>query len=259
MKRTLLSAIPEGIPEELLPYLTDAPLYDSSCSPEARVLYTPKDGGLYLKRAAKGALEKEARMSEYFHQKGLSVEPLAYLSRDEDFFLSRAGIGEDATDARYLADGRRLAICLGEWLRALHELPTDGCPVPDRTRDYIDAVKEGYACMRFDPSFAKNGRIGAEEAFRLALATAPRLTSRVLLHGDYCLPNILLYEWRLSAFIDLGAAGVGDRHIDLFWGAWTLRFNLGTDAFREDFLSAYGQDVIDRGILDAIGYCECFG
>ena len=81
----------------------------------------------------------------------------------------------------------------------------------------------------------------------------------MLLHGDYCLPNILFDGWRQSAFIDLGAAGIGDRHIDLFWGAWTLCYNLGTDAYRDDFFSAYGRERVDTALIDLIGCAECFG
>ena len=79
-----------------------------------------------------------------------------------------------------------------------------------------------------------------------------------LLHGDYCLPNILLDDWKFSGFIDLDSGGVGDRHIDLFWGAWTLRFNLHTDAWCDRFLDAYGRDRIEPEILRAIAAFEVF-
>jgi kanamycin kinase len=85
------------------------------------------------------------------------------------------------------------------------------------------------------------------------------LTDRVLLHGDFCLPNFIMKDWRLSGFIDLGAAGVGDRHIDLFWGAWTLNFNLKTDRYRDIFFDAYGRELISPDALRVIGAAEAFG
>ena len=259
MKKTPLKAPPEGIPAALAPFLEGAPLYDSSSSPEARVIYTPKDGGLYLKRAPRSTLAKEAEMTGYFYKKALSAEPLAYISADEDFFLTRAAVGEDATAARYLAEPSRLAAAIGEALRALHEETFDSCPVPDRTGDYIGAVNEGYCTGRFDASFAPHGIKTAEEAYRVFCDGATALDTRVLLHGDYCLPNILFDGWRQSAFIDLGAAGVGDRHIDLFWGAWTLCYNLGTDAYRDTFYAAYGRECINTDLIAIIGCAECFG
>ena len=85
------------------------------------------------------------------------------------------------------------------------------------------------------------------------------LEKNALLHGDYCLPNIILDGDKLSGFIDLGNGGVGDRHIDLFWGAWTLFFNLGTDKYRNRFFDAYGKELIEPEKLDLIAACEVFG
>ena len=73
------------------------------------------------------------------------------------------------------------------------------------------------------------------------------------------MPNIIFDDWHFSGFIDLGNSGVSDRHIDLFWGAWSLGFNLGTDKWRSRFLDAYGRDKIDEELLEAIGAFEAFG
>ena len=56
MKRTPIAPDLEAIPELFHPLLAGCPVFDSSCSPDARVLYLEKDGGLYLKSAKKGSL-----------------------------------------------------------------------------------------------------------------------------------------------------------------------------------------------------------
>ncbi len=61
----------------------------------------------------------------------------------------------------------------------------------------------------------------------------------MLIHGDYCLPNVLVKDGRLSGLIDLGGAGLGDPQDDLAAGVWTLRYNYGQGHARE-FLDAYG-------------------
>lgn len=258
MKQTATTLSKESLPASLRPYLTGR-VFDSSSSPEASVWFFP-DAGLYLKRAERGMLKKEAEMTSFFYRLGLSVEVCAYLSEEEDWLLTAAADGADATDACYLADGRRLAATIGEALRALHETVADACPVPDRTGDYLRTVEENAARGCFDPSFLPAGlSLSREEALATVRDAAPALSSRVLLHGDYCLPNILLKEWRVTRFIDLGGGGIGDRHIDLFWGAWTLCFNLGTDRYRDDFLSAYGRELVDPALLRAVAAAECFG
>jgi len=61
----------------------------------------------------------------------------------------------------------------------------------------------------------------------------------VLIHGDYCLPNVLVQDGRLSALIDMGGAGLGNPEDDLAAGVWTLQYNYGPGYARE-FLEGYG-------------------
>jgi kanamycin kinase len=262
MKRTLLPALPDYIPESLRPTLSGAAVYDSSCSPEARVLFVDKDGGLFLKSAPCGTLKAEAEMDAYFHGLGLSAPVLHYETvGDRDFLLTARVAGEDCTHAAYLADPKRLAALLGERLRALHEMPTKGCPVQDRTAAYLAAVREGYRLGRFDADFLPPEAKGwdMEKCYQTVCENAHLLQTEALLHGDYCLPNILLSDWTFSGFIDLGNGGVGDRHVDLFWGAWTLSFNLGTDEYRGRFFDAYGRDRVDEDMLKIVAAAEVFG
>ena len=261
MKRTRIDCIPFHLPEAILPYLKGAALYDSSCSPEARVWFLDAKGGYYLKRHAVGALRKEADMAAYFGRKGLGAEVLLYTSDGEaDYLLTSRVAGEDCTDPRYLADPRRLAILLGETLRALHETDFSDCPVQDHTTAYLALAAENHEKGLFDASFLSGyGISAAEQAWAVHTAGKGRLRNEVLLHGDYCLPNVMLNDFRLSGFIDVGNGGVGDRHVDLFWGAWTLAFNLGSDAYRDLFFDAYGRDKIDFERLSTVAATETFG
>ena len=68
----------------------------------------------------------------------------------------------------------------------------------------------------------------------------------------------MLDDWKFSGFIDLDSSGMGDRHTDLFWGIWTLNFNLKTNAFRDRFLDAYGRDVLIPEKLRTVAALEVF-
>ena len=61
----------------------------------------------------------------------------------------------------------------------------------------------------------------------------------VLIHGDYCLPNVLVEQGSLTGLVDVGRAGLGDPRDDLAAGAWTLHYNFG-HGFAPHFLDAYG-------------------
>lgn len=267
MKRTLITPDLAQYPAELRPLLEGAPLYDSSCSPAARVIYIQRDGGYFLKSAPAGSLKREAELTRFFHQKGLATEVLCYLSQsadtphERDWMLTRRVPGEDCTHGDYLADPERLCDLWGVLLRSLHEMPTDGCPVPDHTANYLRTAEEGYRIGRYDASlFPDNwGYASAEDAIAVVRREGHLLRTDTLLHGDYCLPNVMLDGWKFSGFIDVGNGGVGDRHVDLFWGAWTLFFNLKTDIYRDRFLDAYGRDKIEPDLFRVVAAAEVFG
>lgn len=261
MKRRLLQSTPEWMPEDIRRFIGNSPIYDSSCSPEARVLFIDKEEGFFLKRSAKDTLALEAKMTEYFYSKALSAEVISYISSDADYLLTRRVVGEDCTHSDYLADPKRLCDLLAEKMRALHETDFAGCPVTDRMSAYISLAEKNYKSGSYDLSYYSEcyGDISADDAFAVLQEGKSAFRSEVLLHGDYCLPNIILDNWRFSGFIDVGNGGVGDRHVDLFWGAWTLNFNLGTDKYRERFFDAYGRDKINTEILKTVAAAEVFG
>lgn len=98
-----------------------------------------------------------------------------------------------------------------------------------------------------------------EAAWSLVEESGHLLRADTLLHGDYCLPNIILNNWSFSGFIDLDSGGVGDRHVDIFWAVWTLVFNLKTNRFYHRFLDAYGREKVDEHLLRVIAAIEMFG
>lgn len=261
MKRTLIRPDFDSVPEEFHPLLKNAAVYDSSCSREAQVLFIDKDCGYFLKSAPVGSLRNEAILDEYFHKKGLSSAVLAYRSWERDWLLTERVCGEDCTFAPYLDDPRRLCDTIATLLRTLHETETADCPIQSRMETYLQTAVHNYENGIYDASlFPDNwGFASADEAWRTLENGKHRFEQNVLLHGDYCLPNILLDNWRFSGFIDLGNGGVGDRHVDLFWGAWTLNFNLKTDAYRDRFFDAYGRDKIDPDRLRTVAAAEMFG
>lgn len=260
MKKIPIARLPGGAPTVLLRRFSGAPVFDCSCSPEARVYFIDRDGGYFLKTAARGTLSREAEMGAYFHKKALAPAVLDYVTGERDWLLTARAAGEDATSDAYINDPKRLASVLGEALRALHESDFSACPVMDRMSEYFALADENYKRGCFDLSLFGD-RVpfsSAEEAYAVMREGRAALSGRVLLHGDYCLPNVMLDNWRVSAFIDVGGGGVGDRHVDLFWGAWTLWFNLKTDRFADRFFDAYGRDLVDRDLLLVVAAAEIF-
>ena len=130
-----------SFPEPVAAFLRETPVYDSSCSNEAKVYYLGKDGGYFLKVASSGSLQTEASMTKYFHELGLSAEVIYFGGDSEkDYLITRRIPGEDCTDRMYLDDPKKLCDTTAGLLRQLHENKGLGCPVDDRLKSYIAAV-----------------------------------------------------------------------------------------------------------------------
>jgi kanamycin kinase len=260
MKNTPVTIDINKLPSKLHGFIGNAKLFDSSCSPNARVTFIDKDNGYFLKTAAKGSLKKEAEMTEYFHSKGLSAAVVTYISSEKDFLLTEKINGDDCTAAKYLEQPGRLCDTIAERLAILHSADFTDCPIQNHIENYISRAKNNFQNGFYNRElFPDNwGYESAEKAIEMINTKGHLLQSDTLLHGDYCLPNIILNDWNFSGFIDLDSGGVGDKNLDIFWGIWTLFFNLKTNKYRERFIDAYGRENVDEERLRVVAACEVF-
>lgn len=261
MERRRVDPNKHEFPEFVRSLLDGACVYDSSCSPMARVWFVDRDGGYYLKCAAKGALRREAELTRFFHEKGLSARVCGYESLERDWLLTERVPGEDCIHRDYLADPKRLCDTTAEVLRWLHGQDPSDCPVADRTLEYLETAERNYRAGAYDLRLfsEKWSYSSPEDAWRVVKERGHELKTDTLIHGDYCLPNILLNNWEFSGFVDLDTGGVGDRHVDLFWGMWSLQFNLKTDAYARRFLDVYGRADINESLFPVVAAIEMFG
>ncbi len=248
-------------PEIFRGILQNAKLYDSSCSPEAEVIFIDKEEGYFIKTSSKNSLKTEADMTEYFFRKGLAAEVIAYVSEESDWLLTKKIYGNDLICEKYLDNPKLLCDLFAEKLCFLHSLDFEGCPVPNQTERYLAKAKFNkihglYDKSHFPDSF---GYKNEEEAWSVVENYGFLLKNDTLIHGDYCLPNIIFDNWNFSGFIDLGNGGVGDRHVDVFWGIWTLFFNLKTNNYKNRFIDAYGRNKIEEEMLRIVSAIEVFG
>lgn len=208
MKKTEIQVNLADFPSELHDLFRNATVYDSSSSDTMQVLYS--DLGYYIKIAPKGMLEKEAEMTRLFAEMGMGVEVVSYLSLEKDYMVTRSAKGDDAL--HYLEHPEKLCVVLAEAMKYLHSRPVTGVSVSLCMDTY---EKAGYGEM---------------------------LQRDTFIHGDFCLPNIIFDDWKFSSFIDVGLAGVGDKHIDIYWVLWSLNYNLKTDRYTDYFLQLYGEE-----------------
>jgi len=244
-------------PSVLHPYLEGAEVSDCSSRSIATTLFITK--GYYLKIAPKGCLEAEARFTRWFHQKGLGVEVVKYFTEDKDFFLTKQAEGKVLTAC--LDEPALVCQALATGLQRLHSLPISDFPQSDKMDDYLRSAEEHYRLGCFDKSLLVPGMqfADSDEAWAVIQRNKDRLQSDCIVHGDFCLPNVLMKDGKFIGLIDWGQAGVGDRHIDLYWAIWSLWYNLKTAEYTDYLIDAYGQELVDEELLRTIAAIEAFG
>ncbi|GAA3333918.1 hypothetical protein GCM10020331_099850 [Ectobacillus funiculus] len=69
----------------------------------------------------------------------------------------------------------------------------------------------------------------------------------VFTHGDYCLPNIIINEGKVSGFYRLGGrAGISDRYQDLALVIRSIAYNFWRESHSPFFLKTYGVTGLDE-------------
>ncbi len=182
-----------------------------------------------------------------------------YVSDGRDYLITERITGQDGITHKYLDQPQKLCDVFSESLRALHEVDFSDCPHKNRTDEMVEAAQEIYKTGAYDTWLLAYMDVKTpEEGYRLLQEQIPLVKHDALLHGDYCLPNILLDDFKFTGFIDVGNGGAGDRHFDLFWGIWTLQYNLQTNAFMNRFLDGYGREKVDLDRLKLNGIIAAF-
>ena len=125
------------------------------------------------------------------------------------------------------------ATSLAQFLIALRRIDPAGGPAPGPHNFFRGGSLATYDSETRQAIVALRGKIDARavtDVWEEALATQ-WCRSRVWIHGDVSLGNLLLQQGRLSSVIDFGQLGVGDPACDLSI-AWTLFGRDSREAFR---------------------------
>lgn len=139
--------------------------------------------------------------------------------------------GRMACDDSFLDQPALLLERLAEALRMLWALDTTGCPLLRTPEAELAAAREQVERGQVDlknvePATFGPGGFRDPEALLAWLESNQPSFEPVFSHGDLCLPNILLTEEGIGGFIDLGAAGVGDRWRDIARCHRSLKHNV---------------------------------
>ncbi|ANZ39570.1 hypothetical protein BBK82_29490 [Lentzea guizhouensis] len=162
--------------------------------------------GCYVKRAA---TDEHARLRWL----GSRFEVPAVLAF-EDGWLVLQDVGAPSLAA---VEPVRAGTVLGTVLRELHSVPWQECPFDSRVAVAVEKARHNVEAGLVDPDDFDDEHLGTspEELFEKLVAAAPADEDLVVVHGDFCPPNVLVRPDGSTVVIDVGRLGVADRHHDL--------------------------------------------
>lgn len=215
---TLAGLIPDEIRSHLTG-LTEAVSLPTIRSDSVFRLVGEWEGDVYLKvLGAKGgrfnSLRDEAMRLEWLSGRLRVPKVVASGSRGGyEFLLTKSVSGVPAHDRSAGLKRQEVASLVGQALKRFHSVPIVDCP------------------------------------FRHPVVGPTSKEDEVLVHGDYCLPNVL-FDANRCHYLDVGEAGIGDRYIDIVAAIWSLRHNYGKGSVA-DLLDEYGLRTLGRRKLAA--------
>lgn len=181
----------------------------------------------------------------------LPMPEVLYFGQDDEqqrqYLLMTAIAGLDASQPELLREPARLVRLLAEGLRLIHAVEWRDCPFPRPLDLMIEAAQQRVEQGEVDESDFDDERQGwtARSALAQLITSRPAVEEWCFVHGDYCLPNILIRQGRISGFIDWGRAGVADRYQDLALAERSIIYNISPQ-WAQPFFEAYGLDAVDQ-------------
>lgn len=134
---------------------------------------------------------------------------------------------------------------LGKELKQIHQVNIENCPFnkysPEQLlSNFLDKLDSIY------PEIQDNYKDETKETvIEFMKENIP--TDKVLTHGDYSMPNILINDGEIS-FIDLGELGISTKYLDIYYLMKSLKINKKEEIF-EEFIKGYGIDKINNNYI----------
>jgi kanamycin kinase/aminoglycoside 3'-phosphotransferase-2 len=171
---------------------------------------------------------------------------LEYSQQDgSEYLLMTEIVGRSGAENWPPEERPRVVVAIAEALKWLHSIPLEHCPFDQQLEAKLTQARLRTELGLVDIEDFDDQWQGkpAEELLEVLLQTRPADEDLVVCHGDYCLPNVLLHEGKLSGFVDLGRLGVADRYQDLALMTRSLTSDLNPqfgEGWDKVFLEAYG-------------------
>lgn len=195
-------------------------------------------------------MEHEKEIIKWLEGK-IPVPKIYYFDKNEkfEFMLMSEIIGHPSFREKSGNDGYARISELARGLKSIHNIDISECPFDERIEKKFKIIKDKIVNNEIDTNDweEENQDKSIEELYE-KLKDMRRMIKEdlVFTHGDYCMPNIIINENKLSGFIDLGRAGISDKYQDIALMTRSMKFNGFKKKHIKYFLKEYGIEKLDN-------------
>ena len=200
---------------------------------------------LYLKTSPRlpGFSLRQEKLKLEWLENRLSVPQVLEFAETEpaDYLLLSEISGIPASDDSLKNDASNVIEQLANGLKTIHNLSIADCSFDARIDSAIEIARQRVLkglVEQEDFDEERQGRTAAD-IFQELIAAKPSVEDLVFTHGDYCLPNVIFQNGKLSGFVDWGNAGIADRYRDLALLSRSVSHNFGKE-WEEKAFPIYG-------------------
>lgn len=173
--------------------------------------------------------DNELTMLRFFQGKLPCPEVIAYEEEaGQRYLLTTRVPGRMLCDPTQMMPLRRTAERIAEALRLLWAIPARSCPSDmglDRKLHLIEEKLDSLSVSNAEPAtYGPGGFKNPEALLRFLQDNRPEET-KVVTHGDLCLPNVLISPAGAIGFVDLGRSGLADPWCDIALSYRSLKHN----------------------------------
>lgn len=243
---------PEEIYRTLNGYTSTGKNYRTSSTASVYLFERKNSPGLFLKI---NSIEKIFPALELYSEKKALVwlsgklnvpQVLCYHKKDtNEYLLTKQLPGKSAEHDFFKNNIPCLIQLLAQALLQIHQIPAHNCPIDVRVETQLqeadERLQKGTLNLEYLPQEWRNR---PQQLICHLRKIRPSNEDLVFTHGDYCLPNILLQNYKVTGIIDWGYSGVGDRYRDFISVLYSIQRNLGKK-WIPLFFEIYGIDRLD--------------
>ncbi|ACO47191.2 putative kanamycin kinase (aminoglycoside 3-phosphotransferase) (neomycin-kanamycin phosphotransferase) [Deinococcus deserti VCD115] len=197
-------------------------------------------------------LQQERERLRFFAGRVPVPRVIGYETHGDTEYLAMTRVpGIPMSDPDATLHPERVVTLLARALRELHALPLRDCPFNMTLAYTLHVARERVEAGVVDEADFDSHRQGrsAVSVFNELVRCRPETEDLVVTHGDACLPNFIISGEFVEGLVDVGRAGLADRHADLALAWRSVQYNLG-ETYAGMFLDLYGPALVDQSRLD---------